>query len=509
MPASVPTGTTFDTLSGTAYVLENGQDSVAWLTIPEDPGAPAVVERMSLPNGDAGHNLNPVEVQVLPGVRELVVTMSSSVTSGIGGHLDVLRLDDTGRLAYDRSIPAAERTRGVAIDLTTGRLFVSEVAEGAVAAYAADQPSAPPPPPTTIAQAMPGPLSVSFAPADVVRTVGMSLLVLFLVGAPTPLFNETLETHLDEIQTGLSRRLGRRRRPTLDEAANGDATGDDAAVDAAGEDEPRPAVAEMVRRWSTSIWGVVAYLLVAAFLYSLLTPGFPGTDALLVFGVAIVGLVVATVADILPGDRYVLSRYRTHGTFRVALWTLALAAVCVAISRMANLQPGYMYGIIGTFTFGLALSRSDEGSMEATGRSRPARPGARDLVRAHPLRADTGRAPDGPHAHHQHGSREHIRGRGGGPRVRARPHPLPARPEDLRLEPLAMGPPVGRRSRPVRPRADVSGHACSAEPGPATLATTLVSAGLYGAIAVGFWAAFRYRAARHEVPREDPGPSAG
>ena len=28
---------------------------------------------------------------------------------------------------------------------------------------------------------------------------------------------------------------------------------------------------------------------------------------------------------------------------------------------MANLQPGYMYGIIGTFTFGLVLTRSDEG----------------------------------------------------------------------------------------------------------------------------------------------------
>ena len=198
-------------------MAENGDDTVAWLTIPEDPAAPAVVERLSLPYGDAGHNLNPVEVLLLPGVRELVVTMSSSVSSGIGGHLDVLRLDDAGRLAYDRSIPAAERTRGVAVDPTTGRLFVSEVVEGAVAAYAADEPTAPPPPPTAIAQAMPGPLSVSFAPADVVRTVGLSLLVLFLVGAPTPLFNETLETHLDDIQKGIGKRL-RRRRPAPDGA---------------------------------------------------------------------------------------------------------------------------------------------------------------------------------------------------------------------------------------------------------------------------------------------------
>ena len=59
---------------------------------------------------------------------------------------------------------------------------------------------------------MPGPLSVSFAPADVARTVGLSLLVLFLVGAPTPLFNETLETHLNEIQGWLGKRVPRRRR---------------------------------------------------------------------------------------------------------------------------------------------------------------------------------------------------------------------------------------------------------------------------------------------------------
>ena len=46
-------------------------------------------------------------------------------------------------------------------------------------------------------------------------------------------------------------------------------------------------------------------------------------------------------------------------------------------------------------------------------------------------------------------------------------------------------------------------------PDPATLATTLVSAGLYGAIAVGFWAAFRYRAARNEESGSEAAGPAG
>ena len=102
-----------------------------------------------------------------------------------------------------------------------------------------------------IAQAMPGPLSVSFAPADVVRTVGLSLLVLFLVGAPTPLFNETLETHLDDVQKGIGKRL-RRRRPAPD-GASPDEEAVEGAVAAASADEPRPTFAERVQGWSTSI----------------------------------------------------------------------------------------------------------------------------------------------------------------------------------------------------------------------------------------------------------------
>lgn len=340
--AGVPTGALFDPESGTAYVLENGPDTLAWVTFPAS--GPPVIDRVDLPWGTAGHGLNPVDLVLMPGGREVTVTMASADgASTAGGHLDVFSIDDAGRPAYARSIPAAQRTRGITIDPVTGRLFVSDVTNGRLAAYDADEPSTPPPPPPTqIAESLPGPLQVSFAPKDVVRTVGLSLFVLLLVGAPTPLFNETLESHLEVIQGFFTRRArgGRRWLARVTGAA---------------------------RRFASSVWGVAVYLLVAAILYSFLTPGFPGEDWLLVLGLSVFSLVVATVVDILPGERYVRRRHRAHGTFRVALWTLVLAGATVLISRIANLSPGYMYGIIGTFAFAIPLSREDEGRMEARG----------------------------------------------------------------------------------------------------------------------------------------------
>jgi len=340
--AGVPTGALFDPGSGTAYVLENGPDTLAWVGFPTS-GAPTI-DRVSLPWGGATHQLNPVDLVLMPGEREVTVTMATGDDgSSMGGHLDVFSLDPAGRPAYARAIPAAQRTRGIAIDPATGRLFVADVTNGRLAAFDADEPSAPPPPPASqIAESLPGPLQISFEPADVARTVGLSLFVLLLVGAPTPLFNETLESHLEVIQGWVTRR-GRGGRRWLSR------------------------VTEVARRLAGSVWGVAAYLLIAGVLYSFLTPGFPGENWLLVLGLSVFSLVVATVVDILPGEHYVRRRYRERGRFRVVLWTLVLAAATVLISRIANLSPGYMYGIIGTFVFTSALTTEDEGRMEARG----------------------------------------------------------------------------------------------------------------------------------------------
>ncbi len=309
IPASVPSGIAFDPLSGNAFVLENGSDELMTLDFPAEGGAPSVSRIPVDPYVDEGQNVNPVDLVFLPATRELIATQANR-SSPIGGHLDVLRVDDAGRPSLSRTIPSALQTSGIALDPASGRVFVSEVQEGRLTALGLDEPSAPPPPPPPIAVSMPSPLQVSFAPEDVARTVGVSLLILLLVGAPTPIFNETLEANLGDIQGGLRRLVPGGR----------------------GSSNRWEGISARLERFSASFLGLALYILVAAIIYSFLTPGFPGNDAVIVLGVAILGIAAATAADILPGQRYVVGRYGDHGRIRVAVWTLGLAAICVLLS---------------------------------------------------------------------------------------------------------------------------------------------------------------------------------
>ena len=203
---------------------------------------------------------------------------------------------------------------------------------------------------------MPSPLQVSFAPADVARTVGISLLVLLLVGAPTPIFNETLESNLGDIQGGLRRLVpgGRGSRARLAGARRHDC-----------------------ERFSASFLGLVLYLLAAGIIYCVPDARLPGQRR-------------TSSSSGWPssadrrghGGRHPARaavrrsrRYADHGRVRVAVWTLALAAICVLLSRIADLQPGYMYGIIGTFTFAAVLSVSGRGPHGGARGGRAAHPG--------------------------------------------------------------------------------------------------------------------------------------
>jgi hypothetical protein len=81
----------------------------------------------------------------------------------------------------------------------------------------------------------------------------------------------------------------------------------------------------------------------------------------------LVGLSIVLVALELPGF---LMRSRTTGEIgrlRVLPWTLVLAAVFVLMSRLADLQPGYLYGIVLGTTFTRAVGPDVEGREAAVG----------------------------------------------------------------------------------------------------------------------------------------------
>lgn len=113
---------------------------------------------------------------------------------------------------------------------------------------------------------------------------------------------------------------------------------------------------------------IVAAVLVAAVISSFLSPnlGFDSTSLATFLGFML-ALVVILVTFELPG---LLEHRRVTGEMgrlRVLPWALILAAVFVVVSRLAALQPGYLWGVV----LGVVLMRShteaDEGREAAAG----------------------------------------------------------------------------------------------------------------------------------------------
>jgi hypothetical protein len=113
--------------------------------------------------------------------------------------------------------------------------------------------------------------------------------------------------------------------------------------------------------------GLILYLLLAAFVYAFLDLSFPDADWPRVMFVALMAIAIGTAVSQIPEERYVRTRYGSRGTVDVALWTIILAIGCVVITRLFAIQPGYVYGIIGGFTFTVALTKDDKGRMALRG----------------------------------------------------------------------------------------------------------------------------------------------
>ena len=154
---------------------------------------------------------------------------------------------------------------------------------------------------------------ISFAPWVVVRNLGLAALLMLLVGFPAELFNKTIEEHYDEMSSWFSRR----RRPH--------------------------------RKWPTPI-ALPLFAAAAALLYALLDPDVTDDRATLAL---ILGLFVAvlatTIASQLPAMADARSRLNSSTALRVFPKALVVAAVCVAISRLASFHPGYVYGIVAGY----------------------------------------------------------------------------------------------------------------------------------------------------------------
>jgi hypothetical protein len=108
--------------------------------------------------------------------------------------------------------------------------------------------------------------------------------------------------------------------------------------------------------------GLVAFLLLTALVSSFVDPHF-GLDlrSLGEFLGFLVGLVIVLLSFKLPPMLAHRRRTGDLGRLRPLPWALVIAALFVLISRIANLQPGYLYGIVLGAIFVKEVSPREEG----------------------------------------------------------------------------------------------------------------------------------------------------
>jgi hypothetical protein len=351
--ASDPTAIVPDAAGGNVFVVEAGARIISTLAVgpgdvltrtssvpidaapapaggqATDSGQPTSGGRSAI--GASGRSAASTAV-LLPGRHSLLVPLEGRAAALI------YDIGAAGALTLAADLEGVLGGTDVALDPVTGRAFVSEASASEVAVLLVDAPVAPAP---SIAEVVPGPFDISLAPVDVARSVGIMLFLMLLLGAPTPIFNSTLSANRKLIE-----RWARRRRPKWMRSRG-----------------PMSAAGSSLKRLSTTWPGLFAYLGFATLLYSFLDPGFPVKNGAETFGTTLFGIAVGTALSQVPGELYVRGKYGQGGKVKVALWTLGLAAGCVLITRLTAVEPGYVYGIIGGFTFAAVLNADDKGRM--------------------------------------------------------------------------------------------------------------------------------------------------
>jgi hypothetical protein len=190
-----------------------------------------------------------------------------------------------------------------------------------------------------------GPLQVSLDPVILGQSAFLTLLIVLLMPFPAELFNKTLEAHLTEIRSALSRvpLLGLILR-------RGDAGGETGRTG-----------------WSHPL-AVLVFVLVSAALYGLLDPGFgPGAASLVTYLGLVVALVAVSWLAALPMRSVHRRLTGDSGHLRAVAWTLPFAAFSVLISRAVGFLPGYLYGLVIGYAFIHEIEEREEGRGLAAG----------------------------------------------------------------------------------------------------------------------------------------------
>ncbi|MEO6349692.1 MAG: FGLLP motif-containing membrane protein [Candidatus Limnocylindrales bacterium] len=173
--------------------------------------------------------------------------------------------------------------------------------------------------------------------AVVGQSLLLALLFLLLAAFPGQLLNKTLEENYDEVVGWLTPegRIGTRVRALL------------------------------ARFWDQRV-GLLLFVILSALMYGFLSPEFGPTveSAASLIGI-LGGLAIVIAAFELPLYFFQRRMLNDRGRLRVQPMTLVVGIACVVISRIADFQPGYLYGLVAGYVFAKELSMRDEGRANA------------------------------------------------------------------------------------------------------------------------------------------------
>ena len=112
--------------------------------------------------------------------------------------------------------------------------------------------------------------------------------------------------------------------------------------------------------------GLIVFVLISALLYGFLSPQFGPTVESFASLIGILGgLAIVIAAFELPLLLFQRRVNHDTGRLRVQPLTIFIGVACVVISRIADFQPGYLYGLVAAYAFARELPLREEGRANA------------------------------------------------------------------------------------------------------------------------------------------------
>jgi hypothetical protein len=185
---------------------------------------------------------------------------------------------------------------------------------------------------------IPRPADVDLSPKSLLFSALVSALLGLLIAFPGALLDSTIDEHYDEIR-GWFGIKARKAAPLL------------------GSPRSRP----------QTVLNLLVFLALGAVAGSFLDPGFGFNKTTLALAVGLMGSLVALCFGLaLPNLLYMGSKHRDWGQFTFLPGALLLTAFLVLVSKFLDLQPGYLYGVIGGLVFATQLNRRSDARVTIT-----------------------------------------------------------------------------------------------------------------------------------------------